>query len=128
MNGASPAFAVVMGAALALSASPLACANRPSGAAVPGGDARRGLHVIAAVGCGACHAIPGIRAARGDVGPSLAGFARRSFIGAGVPNVPDRLVHWILDPRALAPATAMPELGLDEREARDVAAYLYTLD
>jgi cytochrome c1 len=42
--------------------------------------------------------------------------------------VPDRLVPWILDPRALDPDTAMPGLGLTEREARDAAAYLYTLD
>lgn len=37
------------------------------------------------------------------------------------------MVSWIMSPRSLDEATAMPPLGLTEPEARDVAAYLYTL-
>ena len=34
---------------------------------------------------------------------------------------------WLLDPGAISPGSAMPALGLSEAEARDAAAYLFTL-
>jgi cytochrome c2 len=92
------------------------------------GDARHGAHVIRRVGCGSCHSIPGIRGAHGRVGPPLDSFADRDFIAGRVPNTPDNLVLWLESPPSLEPATAMPVLGLDENAARDVAAYLYSLD
>jgi cytochrome c1 len=92
-----------------------------------GGDPAVGARVIARTGCGACHAIPGIRGARGIVGPPLDGFARRTLIAGVAPNRPAVLVRWVRDAPSLAPETAMPRLPLDEREAIDVAAYLYTL-
>lgn len=95
---------------------------------ITGGDPARGEQAIQARGCGACHTIPGIRGAYGTVGPPLAAFAKRTFIAGELPNTPDNLVRWILDPRAVHPKTAMPVLYLDRQEARDVAAYLYTLD
>ena len=92
-----------------------------------GGDAARGAQVINQFRCGACHIIPGIHDARGLVGPPLNYFAERTFVGGEVPNTPDNLVHWIESPKSIEPGTAMPELGLNEQQARDVAAYLYTL-
>ena len=94
----------------------------------PVGDAKHGEKVIADVGCGACHDIPGVKGARGVVGPPLKHFAKRTFIAGEAPNKPDELVKWLMNPHATEPATAMPALGLGEGEARDVAAYLYTLD
>ena len=44
-----------------------------------------------------------------------------------MPNTPQNLVRWIRDPHEIEPRTAMPNLGLSDPEARDVAAYLYTL-
>ena len=96
--------------------------------ALTGGDPTRGLALIERVGCGACHEIPGARGlASGRVGPSLAGFSTRAYVGGVAPNQPEHLVRWLINPRALSPRTAMPALGLDEDQARDVAAYLYTL-
>jgi len=92
-----------------------------------GGDAHRGKTAIEHYRCGACHEIPGIRGARGLVGPSLARFAGRSFVGGEVPNIPENLVKWIMSPQSIEPATAMPTLGVREQQARDTAAYLYTL-
>jgi cytochrome c len=92
-----------------------------------GGDVERGAAVINQYRCGACHVIPGIHDARGMVGPPLMYFSRRTFIGGEVPNTPDNLVRWILSPKSIEPGTAMPELGLSEQQARDAAAYLYTL-
>jgi cytochrome c len=94
---------------------------------VPGGDARIGAQLIASYRCGACHMIPGIRDADGLVGPPLIFFARRTYVGGEVPNTPPNLIRWIMDPSAIEPGTAMPTLGLNEQQARDVAAYLYTL-
>jgi cytochrome c1 len=92
-----------------------------------GGDPARGRELIVHYGCGSCHSIPGIREARGLVGPPLILFGRRTFIAGQVPNTPDQLVRWLLDPTAIEPGTAMPKLGLSEQDARHIAAYLYTL-
>jgi cytochrome c1 len=37
------------------------------------------------------------------------------------------LIRWIETPQAIEPGTAMPNLGVTEQRARDMAAYLYTL-
>ncbi len=92
-----------------------------------GGDVHRGAAVINQYRCGACHYIPGIHDARGMVGPPLMFFGQRTFIAGEVPNSPENLVQWIRSPKSIEPGTAMPDLGLSEQEARDAAAYLYTL-
>jgi cytochrome c2 len=95
--------------------------------AMTGGDPERGQAAIAKRPCGGCHQIPGIRGAKGKVGPPLAGFAGRAYIGGRPANTPENLVRWIRDPHAFDPETAMPPMGIGEPEARDIAAYLYTL-
>jgi cytochrome c1 len=92
-----------------------------------GGNADRGEVLIRAYGCGACHIVPGVRGADGLVAPPLTKFARRTFIAGEVPNTPENLVHWIREPKEIEPHTAMPDLGLNDQQARDVAAYLYQL-
>ena len=92
-----------------------------------GGDAHRGLELIREVGCGACHVIPGVDWPRGVVGPSLAGFGERTLIGGRFPNRPDTLAQWVREAPSLDPRTGMTPMPLSEEEARDVAAYLYTL-
>jgi cytochrome c2 len=97
---------------------------------VQGGDAALGRAIVASGihGCTACHAVPGIRDARGIVGPPLHGVARRGFIAGRLPNTPAVLVAFLENPPSLAPETGMPDVGLTAGEARHVAAYLYTLD
>jgi cytochrome c1 len=92
-----------------------------------GGNPERGRLTMGKIGCGVCHEIPGIRGARGIVGPSLARFGVRALVGGVVPNRPEQLVRWVRDAPSLAPNTGMPSLPLSEDEARDVAAYLYSL-
>ena len=94
---------------------------------VAGGDPARGERAIAAYGCGSCHVIPGVPAAEGRVGPSLADVADRAYLAGRVPNEPETLVRWIRDPQAIDSLTVMPDLGVPESDARDIAAYLYTL-
>ena len=88
---------------------------------------REGRHLIEAKGCGSCHTVPGIYSARGLVGPPLYFFGRRTMIAGELPNTPDNLVRWLRDPKAVEPGTAMPNLGLTQQQAQDIAAYLYTL-
>jgi cytochrome c2 len=78
-------------------------------------------------GCGTCHVIPGVREADGTVGPPLIDFRRRGYIGGELTNTPQHLIEWIMDPHKIEPGTAMPNLGVSEQQARDITAYLYTL-
>jgi cytochrome c len=95
--------------------------------ALTGGDPERGERALARHGCAACHRIPGIPEAGGLIGPPLDHFASRIYVGGVLPNTPENLVAWILDPRGIDPMTAMPATGISEAEARDATAYLYTL-
>ena len=81
--------------------------------------------LITRYGCGGCHAIPGVPGADGAVAAPLGGLRKRVFVAGVVLNTPDNLVRWIVQPQSVSPQTAMPATGITEREARDVAAYLY---
>jgi cytochrome c1 len=61
------------------------------------------------------------------VGPPLDGIGGRVYIAGVLENSPDNMIRWIRDPRGVDPMTAMPPTGATERDARDIAAYLYTL-
>ena len=69
------------------------------------------------------------RAPTAAIGPNLAGVASRNRIAGGaVPNNgPDDLKRWIMNPPALKPGTAMPNLGLTDDDATKIVAYLETL-
>jgi cytochrome c1 len=101
--------------------------ERPYVIHVAGGDAARGARVINDEDCGSCHTIPGIRGAHGLVGPPLMWMARRTYIAGRLPNEPENMVRWVRGPELIDPQTAMPNPQLTEQQARDVAAYLYTL-
>ena len=94
---------------------------------VPGGDAALAPALMARHGCTGCHVIPGTAGPSAWVGPPLTSWSRRIYIAGTLPNAPDNLVAWLLDPPAFREGTAMPRLGLTEAEARHLAAYLYTL-
>jgi len=91
------------------------------------GNADAGKAAIDRFGCVACHRIPGIKSGAGSVGPSLQRFATRSVIAGRLSNEPANLVLWLQEPQRIAPGSAMPDLGLEPAQARDIAAYLYTL-
>jgi cytochrome c2 len=75
-------------------------------------------------GCPACHVIRGVPGAVGKVGPSLDGLAQRSYLAGTLQNSPENLVHWIEHPQQIHPGTAMPEMGVTSRDARQIAAFL----
>ncbi len=122
--------------ALCVGCIPLVCGllsgclgHEPMGGYQPAmsGDPVAGKALLQSYGCGSCHVIPGIRTAHGMVGPPLFYYSRRTIIAGELPNSPANLVAWIRDPVAIEPGTAMPKLGVTDSQARDMAAYLYTL-
>lgn len=103
-----------------------ACKSPPDEAQhMPQANAARGLKVIARVGCGACHAVPGLYWPAGKSGPSLEGFAEQGLVAGRLPNRPDVLATFVRDAPAILPGTTMPAMPLSPSEARDIAAYLY---
>ncbi len=94
---------------------------------VDGGDVERGRAALRSYGCGACHIIPGIPEGRGLAGPPLDAWGRRPYIAGHAGNSVENLVLFIQTPQAIRPNTAMPNLGVTNVDARDMAAYLYTL-
>lgn len=112
---------------LAVAAMLGACRIPSTSDSIPGGNPRQGKAEIVAFGCSSCHTIPDIAQAYGMVGPPLNHFASRAYIAGQVPHTGEWLIKWIMAPQSIEPGTAMPNLGVTDRQARDMAAYLYTL-
>jgi mono/diheme cytochrome c family protein len=87
-----------------------------------------GKFLISQYMCATCHEIPGIAGADNTVGPSLAGFGRRTFIAGTLRNTQDNLALWLRNPQSVRPLSAMPDLGIGDAQAQAIAAYLLTLD
>jgi cytochrome c2 len=112
----------LIAAAVCLGLSACSSAEPPSP-----GDAERGRLLLRQFGCGGCHRIPGVPAAKGAVGPPLDGIAHRVYLAGTLPNTPPNLARWIRAPQAIDPDTAMPDMQVGEDHARDMVAYLATL-
>lgn len=93
-----------------------------------GGDPARGVVALQHYSCASCHHIPGIVGATSWVGPPLGRMARRKYIAGVLPNTPDNMLRWLRNPLEFAPRSAMPDVGVSDQDARDIAAYLYSLD
>jgi cytochrome c1 len=69
--------------------------------------------------------VPGIE---GVVGPPLNQMGVRVTIAGVLRNTPENMIEWLRNPQGVVPNNAMPDMDLDERQARDITAYLYTLN
>jgi putative membrane protein len=114
-------------AALFLSVAGCRGENEEQAARMTGGDPRRGVTSIRRYGCASCHVIPGIAGADGLVGPPLERIASRVYIAGRIINTPGNLMGFLAHPHGVDRQTAMPEMGIPEKDVRDIAAYLYTL-
>lgn len=94
---------------------------------VEGGNPARGEQALFTYGCTSCHTIPGVDNANATVGPPLDDWADRWYIAGLLENEPNNLIHWIQAPQSIKPGVAMPNMGVTTSDARDIAAYLYTL-
>jgi mono/diheme cytochrome c family protein len=93
----------------------------------PDGAVQRGRVAIQQYACQTCHVIPGIRGPDAQVGPPLSGIAGQVYLAGVLLNTPDHMSEWLQNPQRIKPLTAMPNMGVTERDARDIGAYLYTL-
>ena len=119
---------VVVGTAIAVAACSGASDTGEAGSrVVRGASPETGKAQIVRYGCGACHEIPGIKQANGLVGPPLAKFGKRGTIAGFWSNTPTNLIDWIDDPQHMLPGVDMPDLGVTRNEARNIAAYLESL-
>jgi cytochrome c oxidase subunit 2 len=74
-----------------------------------------------------CHSIQ-CTSAQGKLGPDLTHVASRPSLGAGrLPNTPEYLAAWIVDPHRFKPGVNMPAHGLREADLNALVAYLRTL-
>ena len=110
------AFAIIVG-------SFPAAAQQPQ----TGGDPAHGAALIRDYGCGSCHQIPGVANADGLVGPPLSNIGVRVYLAGMLRNTPDNMVFWLRHPQQVVPGNVMPDMGMSASDARDIAAYLYTL-
>ena len=90
------------------------------------GNPDRGKTALTSYGCVACHTIPGVRGSNSLTAPPLIGISQRSYLAGMLENTPANLRSWIQHPRKVNPHTAMPEQGVTDQDASDMAAYLYT--
>ncbi len=114
-------------AALALGAAACETARASTRPLDVVGDAQRGKGLFDDYGCTSCHIIPGVADAGGTVGPPLIAWQRRTYIAGMLPNTPGYLVRWIMTPQQVVPGNAMPDMGVSQKDASDMAAYLYTI-
>ena len=94
----------------------------------PATSIERGKVALTQFACRACHMIPGITGSEVFVGPPLDKLAQRRYLAGRLANTEAHLQQWIRDPQAVKPHTAMPNLGVGADDARDMAAYLLSLD
>src|SRR5438270_10154766 len=101
MRNSQKVLAVVISAALLLAGC--GAGSEQAGAAVTGGDSRRGAAAISRYGCGSCHTIRGIADAHGLVGPPLTGLRDRMYVAGMLQNTSGNLIYWIREPKRVNP-------------------------
>ena len=92
-----------------------------------GAEAVAGGKLIQTISCGSCHTIRGTPM-KGTFGPDLTHFGSRSGIAAyTLPNTPENLLAWLVDPQAIKPECTMPTVPLPLLQQQQLVAYLEEL-
>jgi cytochrome c oxidase subunit 2 len=90
-------------------------------------DQHHGLEVFMQSSCSLCHTIQGTHA-QATIGPDLTHLAGRGTLAAGsLPNTPENLSSWILDPQHIKPGVRMPGTAMSPQDLRALVAYLTSL-
>ncbi len=90
-------------------------------------SAGEGKAVFLSQSCVNCHRIRGT-SAQGTYAPDLTHLMSRDTLAAGmVPNSPEELRRWVVDPQSVKPGCLMPAFGLVGRERDRLYDYLRTL-
>ncbi len=88
------------------------------------GDPVRGKIALTQYACQSCHMIPGVPGSKVYVGRPLSDLDKRKVLVGTLETSQANMVRWIRDPQAIDPHTAMPNMGVTERDALDMSAYL----
>lgn len=89
--------------------------------------AEEGRRVFNRTACINCHSVSNT-VANGSFGPDLTHLMSRETIASGaIPNTPDNLRMWILDPSVMKPGALMPAMNLKDKDLDAVTAYMLTL-
>jgi mono/diheme cytochrome c family protein len=120
------------GARAALAGAPgqgveASCGRTTHAAPTHAPDSGRGKQALYQYACTGCHTIPGLTSASPNVGPPLGAMASRTQIAGGLSNTQANMVRWLRGPEEFKPHTAMPNLGITQEDAADMAAYLASL-
>jgi cytochrome c oxidase subunit II len=93
-------------------------------------EALRGAAVFAQAGCGFCHTVSGLFEPQvANTGPDLTHLAsRRTLAAATMPNTPENLRDWILNPHSRKPGVRMPDTPLPAGELDALVTFLRTLE
>ncbi len=116
-------YRVLANAALAITPQAALSAEAP----IEHPDPARGKVALQQYACVTCHQIPGVVGATKPVGPPLQGIASRRYLAGILPNTQENLIAWLRSPSTIDPKTAMPDLYVSERDARDISAFLGAL-
>jgi cytochrome c oxidase subunit 2 len=103
--------------------------NEAKEAAPPGNDAaaQAGKEVFLSQSCVNCHRVRGTPA-QGTYAPDLTHLMSRQTLASGmVPNTPENLRQWLLDPQKVKPGCLMPAFALTSRDRDLLVGYLLTL-
>jgi cytochrome c1 len=57
----------------------------------------------------------------------LQGISDQVYLAGVLPNTPENMAAFIRAPQQTDPRTAMPDMGVSEKQVRDMVAYLYQL-
>jgi len=113
----------------------VACAqtfNYERGASMTGGDPAAGKEKIVVHDCHSCHEIPGIPVNPDRRGPSLKHWSKQSTIAKKWPNTPDNLEDFLQHPERMLHGNGlkseMTMSSVKPADAKDIAAYLYSID
>lgn len=98
------------------------------GARITNGDPHAGRVKLRRHSCTSCHVIPGIPDADGQSGPPLNAWGRKKTFLTELPNTPENLTRWLINPAEIKPTTRMPGMNVSAQDARDMAAYLMALN
>lgn len=100
-------------------------------APLAGADLGKGRALLDTKGCGSCHTFGGVAAIAASAPPAMDGreFARGHTLAPDLRATRERmsakqLVAWLKDPKGVKRDTPMPNVGLSDVEARDLAAYI----
>lgn len=108
----------------------LSAGAAPERTPLPPGNPERGRELMDQKACTSCHAFSGVPAfSSGEPAPAQSELGRSAALAPDLRFTRerfrrDRLLAWLLDPKSIKPDTRMPNFGLSEVDARDIAAYV----